>query len=507
MQTYTLLKGPIAIVKLQSHNLEIIALADRHQQYTTYTPDEQRFGCTIDQWIERLGHDYRNHHFSIFYEGEVGQEPIDHCISQKSDSLLVQYMIHLEQGGEVPLNVRAVPFDIRHCTDTVERASKLTCCRQLLPLSTSEQAEILQTQSSLCQTMTHHLHANPAWQSYFSQLLSAQKFDLSSNTHDRGFQWSDFTDWFCVSLMLSSLTKEKGPNCFFLIAGAAHVRNIMFNLLPLFIPKCQVQITDGGFQHDLTRQCCLFQYPGFHSLLKNKTKRKPKMLQEADENGYFEPQNEEDDGDQSYNEQIDAIGLDDFVEREGSVLDKKFAMEQSEIEKEVAKRATFYNTYKSWWDLRDRVDPNSIAMPTEDGAPLIGPPMQHQQARSRMEQSLPPLTPDCADILGDPICVIAIFVVSMAIFAWGCIAALRYALGKTNDMSMIWWQCGVSMMFITVMSLVLPIRLRFSKTLYGVASVMLLAQYAVFAFLYPFVLSNEDLVLFQRGVAVTKSTK
>jgi hypothetical protein len=118
------------------------------------------------------------------------------------------------------------------------------------------------------------------------------------------------------------------------------------------------------------------------------------------------------------------------------------------------------------------------------------------------------LAPDCPPMFGEPWMVISVFIVGMMIFSWGLYAAYGYWKSPHKDMGMIWWQMAVSMMMISLMGMVLPSRVRFSPTLYGLLSVLLIAQYALFVLMFPFILpSSSDLAAIQRVVKQQKTVQ
>jgi len=92
---------------------------------------------------------------------------------------------------------------------------------------------------------------------------------------------------------------------------------------------------------------------------------------------------------------------------------------------------------------------------------------------------------DCPDVVGEPVVVIVVFVLAMLVFLWGLFAAASYLAGRDRNLSLVWWQTSVTFVVITLIAFCVPFRLRFSGSLYGIAFVMLIVEWAVFQICFP----------------------
>ena len=118
-------------------------------------------------------------------------------------------------------------------------------------------------------------------------------------------------------------------------------------------------------------------------------------------------------------------------------------------------KETEESKYKQWYDLRSK--------------------LENKEAIAK----------DCHDLFGHPVVVITIFVIGMLVLLWGLWNIFSYMTGKTTSLTYLWWQSTLVFFFITVMGIVIPYRFRFGATLYGVITVLLIAEYIVLFLAFP----------------------
>ncbi len=233
-------------------------------------------------------------------------------------------------------------------------------------------------------------------------------------------------------------------------------------------------------------------------------------MDEADENGYFEPRAvQEDDWEQDQEPE-------EFVSRAGHASDEipsiatyvrenrsqlvRRAKQSAKLQGTVPVGPSVLEKYEYLWNLRQEVQQPIVVVPTppiagaapvtvgtegtETGEAKNEPRVQHESTLK--------FAPDCPEFIGEPVVVVTTFAIGLVTFMWGLFAAFRYWYTGDQNMGRIWWQMSVAIMLLTLMSLVLPPRLRFGYSLYGLMSAILIMQYAIFAFAFPLVLPSSD---------------
>jgi hypothetical protein len=93
---------------------------------------------------------------------------------------------------------------------------------------------------------------------------------------------------------------------------------------------------------------------------------------------------------------------------------------------------------------------------------------------------------DCAPIFTHPATVITVFVLGMLLLGAGLWFMINYSLGRTRSITQLWRISVAIFLLITILGLIVPYRLRFSTgNLYGLLTIALLLEYAVFICAFP----------------------
>lgn len=260
---------------------------------------------------------------------------------------------------------------------------------------------------------------------------------------------------------------------------------------------------------------------------------------EADENGYYEPVPRQ------HATRVDNT-RDTESESNGFATEEYIATHRKQLEMEIqdakeANKPSVLERYSYLWNLRDQLkpvtilaerpasstqtmtpppprsgagihDPLSSSMVDQNAGDTLGAPAPSQQSSvhpGHTEQQQPEwlsVAPDCAAVFGEPWMVISIFVISTVVLTWGFISAWQYVRSGKKDIGGVWWQMSVVLMLITLMSMILPVRMRFGMNLYGIATVALFVQYGIFMICFPMIYpSSSDLAMVKQYVKQSKS--
>lgn len=107
--------------------------------------------------------------------------------------------------------------------------------------------------------------------------------------------------------------------------------------------------------------------------------------------------------------------------------------------------------------------------------------------------------------------VIIVFLLGFFVFGWGLYVAFQYVKRRFDgdhvnweheyvSLNRLWWQMTLNLLLITLISLVIPFRLRNSLNLYSVIWILLLFEYAIFVFCFPMVNSTATLKKLQEQI-------
>lgn len=236
---------------------------------------------------------------------------------------------------------------------------------------------------------------------------------------------------------------------------------------------------------------------------------------EANEDGYFEPHadadafpgenafhEDEEDDEPSEMTNLDSVpSIATYVRRNRARLQRQAKQAAKMQSQKAAEGPSMLEKYEYLWNLRQEVQQPIVVVPTppvlagneaDAGMDLVENEHTEQQQQRVQHESTLKFAPDCPEFLGEPVVVVTTFAIGLVTFLWGLMAAFRYWYTGDQNMGRVWWQMSVAIMLLTLMSLVLPPRLRFGYTLYGLMSTILILQYAIFAFAFPLVLPSSD---------------